>query len=336
MSAFMEDCRAAMRSRHLAYRTEKSYLHWIKRFVLFHGKQHPNTLHALEVTQFLNYIASERKCSPSTQSQALSALVFLYKYVIYRPLGTLNGISFAKKKQRVPVVLSIEEVSAILSRLHGVDRLIASLMYGSGLRVTEACSLRIKDVDFSSQCLTIRMSKGAKDRVVTLAASLETALQSRIAHSQTQHQLDLKHGFGYAPAPYALRKKLGTALRTPPWQFIFPSSRLSAIPDTGELVRFHRHPDNISKALAIACKRCGITKRVTTHTLRHSFATHLLQSDADIRTVQEQLGHADVKTTEIYTHVLKRGGKAVNSPFDQLNLTTVHPSAGNTHSSREN
>ena len=335
MSAFMEDCREVMRSRHLAYRTEKSYLHWIKRFILFHGKQHPGTLHATEVTQFLNYIANDRNCSPSTQSQALSALVFLYKFVICRPLGTLNGISFAKKKQRIPVVLSIEEVSAILSQLHGVDGLIASLMYGSGLRVTEAVSLRIKDVDFSNQCLTIRMSKGAKDRVVTLAGSLEAALRSQIAHTQRQHQLDIEHGFGYAPVPYALRKKLGTALRTPSWQFIFPSSRLSAIPDTGELVRFHRHPDNIRKALAIACKNCGITKRVTTHTLRHSFATHLLQSGADIRTVQEQLGHADVKTTEIYTHVLKRGGKVVNSPFDLLDLAVVQPTTANSRSNRK-
>lgn len=320
MSALMEDCRAAMRSRHLANRTEKSYLHWIKRFILFHNKQHPGLLHDAEVTQFLNYIADQRKCSPSTQSQALSALVFLYKIVLGKPLGQLKGISFAKKKQRIPVVLTPGEISAVLARMNGVDGLLCSLMYGSGLRVSEAVALRIKDIDFSNQCLTIRMSKGAKDRVVTLASALQPAFEAQINRARLQHRADLENGLGFAPAPYALRRKLGTALSTPAWQFVFPSSRLSAIPDTGELVRFHRHPDNVRKALSAACKQCGITKRVTTHTMRHSFATHLLQGGADIRTVQEQLGHSDVKTTEIYTHVLKRGGGAVVSPLDALDL----------------
>lgn len=318
MSAFMDDCRAAMRSRHLAYRTEKSYLHWIKRFIHFHNKQHPSLLHDAEVTQFLNYIALRLKCSPSTQSQALSALVFLYRYVVFQPLGRLNGISFAKKQQRIPVVLSKEEMSEVLVHAHGVDGLIASLMYGSGLRVSEAVSLRIKDIDFPNQCITIRMSKGAKDRVVTLAKALQPALQEQIQYAKQLHNADLKKGLGFTPTPYALRKKLGTSLSAAGWQFIFPSSRLSAIPDTGELVRFHRHPDNVRKVIASACKKAGITKRVTTHTMRHSFATHLLQGGADIRTVQEQLGHTDVKTTEIYTHVLKRGGAAVASPLDTL------------------
>ena len=322
MSAFMEDCRAAMRSRHLAYRTEKSYLNWSKRFILFHDKKHPNSLFETDVIEFLNYISNQRRCSPNTQSQALSALVFLYRHVLCRPLGDLNGISFAKKKQHIPVVLSQKELSEILYHLNGVDHLIISLMYGSGLRVSEAVSLRIKDINFSNQCLCIRMSKGAKDRIVTLAGSLRGPLQTQITVAAQQHHCDVKGGFGYAPAPYALRNKLGTALRTSAWQFVFPSTRLSAIPDTGELVRFHRHPDNIRRALTQATKRCGITKRVTTHTLRHSFATHLLQSGADIRTVQEQLGHSDVKTTEIYTHVLKRGGIAVDSPLDRLNLNS--------------
>ena len=320
MSAFMDDCKASMRSRHLAYRTEKSYLHWIKRYILFHGKRHPASLQEADVIRFLNHLSNQRHCSPSTQSQALSAIVFVYRYVVLRPLGDMNGIAFAKRKPRVPVILSCEEVSAILGALHGVNELLCSLMYGSGLRVSEAVSLRIKDVDFANQCLSIRMSKGAKDRVVTLASSSIKPLEAQILRARKVHQQDLNDGFGYTPVPYALRRKLGTTLREPHWQFMFPSSRLSAIPDTGELVRFHRHPDNVRKALSAACKQCGIAKRVTTHTFRHSFATHLLQAGADIRTVQEQLGHADVKTTEIYTHVIKRGAMAVNSPLDHLNL----------------
>jgi len=320
MSAFMDDCRSAMRSRHLAYRTEKSYLHWIRRFILFHQKQHPSNLHEADVIQFLNYLANKRNCSPSTQTQALCALVFLYRNVVDRPLGDLKGISFAKRRQRLPVVLSRNEVMGILGTMYGIDQLIVSLMYGSGLRVIEAVSLRIKDVDFSNRCLTIRMAKGSKDRVVMLAESLHEPLKHQMAIAKNQHKLDVSKEHGFAPAPYALRKKLGTALRATHWQYIFPSTQLSAIPDTGELVRFHRHPDNVRKAISAACKGSGINKRVTTHTFRHSFATHLLQNGADIRTVQDQLGHANIQTTEIYTHVLKRGAMAVGSPLDQLNI----------------
>ena len=183
--------------------------------------------------------------------------------------------------------------------MYGVDGLIARLMYGSGLRVTEACSLRVKDIDFANQCLTIRMGKGAKERVVTLASSIQDALREQTSIALRLHCSDLEKGMGFAPAPYALRRKLGTALSASGWQFVFPSSRLSAIPDTGEIVRFHRHTDNVRRSISAAARKTNITKRVTTHTLRHSFATHLLQSGADIRTVQDQLGHADVKTTEV-------------------------------------
>lgn len=326
MSAFMEECRSAMRTRHLAYKTEQSYLHWIKRYILFNHKQHPARLTKADVVKFLNYLANKRNCSPSTQSQALCALVFLYRHVVKRPLGDLDGITFARKKPRIPVVLSPQEVENIFMFLKGVDLTIVGLMYGSGLRVSEAVSVRIKDIDFANNCLTVRMAKGAKDRVVTLAESLHEPLRQQISFAEKTHRLDLQRGYGYTPAPYALRRKLGTSLRSTGWQFVFPSSRLSAIPDTGELVRFHRHPDNISKAIAAACRQCGIRKRVTTHTFRHSFATHLLQNGADIRTVQDQLGHANIQTTEIYTHVLKRGGKAVNSPLDRLNKRGVDES----------
>lgn len=314
----MDECRSKMRTRHLAYRTEKSYLHWIKRYILFHNKQHPKNLGNAQVIQFLNHIADKLRCSPSTQSQALCALVFLYKHVLTKPLGDLAGISFAKKKVRIPEVLSRNEVSLIINELKAVDKLIVQLMYGSGLRVTEALGLRVKDIDFTNACMIVRMAKGNKDRVVTLATSLELLLNQQIQSALQLHRKDISSGLGYSPAPYALRRKLGTSLRSPGWQFIFPSSNLCSIPDTGEIVRYHRHPDNIRRAISAACKRCGINRRVTSHTFRHSFATHLLQSGADIRTVQDQLGHADVKTTEIYTHVVKRGAKGVISPLDNL------------------
>jgi len=318
MSVFMEECSSAMRGRHLAYRTEKSYLHWIKRFIVFHSKQHPNKLVEKDVIQFLNYIAVGRCCSPATQSQALCALVFLYRHVLHRPLGELNGITFAKKKIRVPVVLSQEEVMKIIGKIHGVDKLVVQLLYGSGLRVSEALALRIQDIDFNNTCMTIRMAKGNKDRVVTMALATIPQLKKQIKIALNQHQKDLENGWGSAPAPYALRRKLGTSLNAPGWQYVFPSSRLCAIPDTGEVVRFHRYPDNVRKSISRACKLGGVSKRVTCHTFRHSFATHLLQGGADIRTVQDQLGHVDVKTTEVYTHVLKRGASGVISPLDKL------------------
>jgi len=320
MSVFMEECRTTMRARHLAYRTEQSYLHWIKRFIVFHGKQHPCKLAEQAVIQFLNYISVGRCCSPSTQSQALCALVFLYRHVLHRPLGELNGITFAKKKIRVPVVLSQDEVSNIISKIHGVDKLIVQLLYGSGLRVSEALALRIQDIDFHNTCMTIRMAKGNKDRVVTMARTTVPQLSEQIKIALNQHKKDLKNGWGFAPAPYALRRKLGTSLNAQGWQYVFQSSRLCAIPDTGEVVRYHRYPDNVRKSISRACKLSGVSKRVTCHTFRHSFATHLLQGGADIRTVQDQLGHVDVKTTEVYTHVLKRGACGVISPLDRLSV----------------
>jgi len=322
VSVFMEECRSAMRGRHLAYRTEQSYLHWIKRFIVFHSKQHPNKLSEQAVIQFLNYISVNRRCSPATQSQALCALlcalVFLYRHVLHRPLGELNGISFAKKKMRVPVVLSQEEVAKIIGKIHGVDKLIVQLLYGSGLRVSEALALRIQDIDFNNTCITIRMAKGNKDRVVTMALTTIPQLKQQINLALNQHQKDLKNGWGSAPAPYALRRKLGTSLSAPGWKYVFPSSRLCAIPDTGEVVRYHRYPDNVRKSISRACKLSGVSIRVTCHTFRHSFATHLLQGGADIRTVQAQLGQVDVKTTEVNTHVLKRGANGVISPLDKL------------------
>ncbi len=318
MSAFMDECRTAMRTRHKAYRTEQSYLHWIRRYILFHNKQHPATLAESNVVEFLNHLAFDRRCSPSTQSIALSALVFMYRHVLGKPLQEMQGISFSKKKPTVPEVLSQGEVIQIINELSGVDKLIVQLLYGSGLRISEALGLRVKDINFSSSCLTVRMGKGSKDRTVTLASSIQKPLQIQINKAINLHQFDLINGLGYAPVPYALRKKLGNSVRSPAWQYIFPSAGLSHIPDTGELVRFHRHADNTRKAISSACRRCGHHRRVTTHTFRHSFATHLLLSGADIRTVQDQLGHKDVKTTEMYTHIIKRSARGVVSPLDKL------------------
>ncbi|MEM9605595.1 MAG: integron integrase [Pseudomonadota bacterium] len=323
MSDFLKSCRSAMRVRHLAYKTEKTYIHWIKRFILFHDKRHPEHLSEEHVEPFLSHLALNRVCSPTTQSQALCALVFLYRHVVLRELKHMDGIRFAKRKARLPIVLSASEVSRLPVAMRGQDKLIAQLVYGSGLRISEALSLRIQDIDFTNRCLSVRMSKGNKDRMVTLSNRLHAPLTQQIDCARDRHARDMREGNGFAPVPYALRRKLGTALRAEGWQYVFPSSRCCAIPDTGEWVRFHRHPDNVRKAITHATKQAGIQKRVTCHTLRHSFATHLLSSGADIRTVQAQLGHNDVKTTEIYTPILKRGGHAVRSPLDALgDLTT--------------
>lgn len=318
MSPFLSLCRDRMRVRQLAYQTEKSYLQWIKRFILFHDKRHPDALDGSDVAQFLTWLAAHRRVSPSTQSQALCALVFLYKSVLERPLPPLPGIQYARPRQTIPTVLTADEIARLLPHIRGVDGVIVRLLYGSGLRVNEALGLRVQDIDFDNRCLRVRFGKGRKDRVTTLPAALVASLQQQIQRVERLHQKDLSRGLGSAPVPVALRRKLGTAVTRIGWQFVFPSSQLSAIPDTGELVRFHRHPDCIRKVLRRACVSAGIRKRVKCHTLRHSFATHLLQRGADIRTVQEQLGHADVKTTEVYTHVLKRGGHAVVSPLDAI------------------
>lgn len=318
MSAFLDDCRTRMRARNLAYKTEKTYIHWIKRFILFHQKRHPSEMSESEVSQFITWLASDRLCSSATQNLALCALVFLYRHVLDKELQRIDGIQFTKRKPRIPVVLDAHEVARVLKDLPHPHHLIVSLLYGSGLRVNEALSLRIQDIDFSAQCLQVRFGKGRKDRVVTLASALLQPLQDQIEHALSLHDQDLALGYGAAPLPAALRRKLGNSITRPGWQFVFPSTTRCAIPESGEVVRFHRHPDTVRKAIAAACKRQRLHKRVTCHTFRHSFATHLLQSGADIRTVQDQLGHSDVKTTEIYTHIIKRGGGAVVSPLDRL------------------
>lgn len=272
MSEFLDNCREKMRLHHLAYKTEKTYTHWIKRFIIFNGKSHPKTMAKPEVEAFLTHLASQRRCSPSTQSQALCALVFLYKHVIQRPLTQMGGIQFAKRKPKVPVVLSIGEVTQILKQMKGVDRTIAMALYGSGLRVTEALSMRVQDIDFDNQCLHIRFGKGRKDRVVTLASTLIEPLREQLESTIALHKLDIARGMGAAPVPLGLRRKLGDSLKRPGWQYVFPSSNLCPMPETGEIVHFHRHPDAIRKAIARATKATSVQKRVTCHTSNPNFS----------------------------------------------------------------
>ncbi len=307
-----------MRKHNLAYQTEKAYLYWIKRFILFHGKAHPATMHDQEVAAFLTHLAVNRACSVNTQKQALNALVFLYRTVLDHPLGQMQDIALPKQARRLPTVLSQDEVRLLLAQIDRPAKLVCELLYGSGLRLSEAIGLRVQDISFEHRTITVRFGKGSKDRLVTLADRMIEPLGHQIALVKRIHDQDIEKGRGFAPVPPALRRKLGNSVQQLNWQYIFPSNGYSQIPDTGDWVRFHVHPDTISKAIRRAKVSSGINKRITAHTLRHSFATHLLQSGADIRTVQDQLGHADVSTTEIYTHVLKRGGLAVRSPLDSL------------------
>ncbi len=317
-SPFLNKVREAVRVRHYALATEKTYVHWVKRFILFHGKRHPEQMGEAEVRRFLSDLAVRRRVAPATQNQALCALVFLYKSVLDRPLGEMQGLVWAKSRQHIPVVLSTGEVATILSRLRDMYWLIAGLQYGSGLRLRESIRLRVQDLDFSRHAIVVRHGKGGKDRVVTLAEQLVAPLQHHLARRQNLFDSDRTAGFDTVSLPWALARKYPHAESEWGWQFVFPASRIGADPISGTRRRHHIHASAVQKALKAAVRRAGIQKRATCHTLRHSFATHLLESGADIRTVQEQLGHASVETTQIYTHVLNRGGRAVASPLDRL------------------
>jgi integron integrase len=320
-SPFMDKVRAAIRVRHYSIRTEQAYTHWVRRYILFHGKRHPETMGAAEVGAFLTHLAVEGKVSPSTQNQALNALVFLYDKVLEKPLGQVQGVVRAERKQRLPVVLTQSEVAGVLARLSGVHWLIACLQYGSGLRLMESIRLRVKDLDFDHRAVLVRDGKGGKDRVVTLPDELVEPLKAHQANRSVLFEQDRRAGYGTVHLPHALARKYPNAPREWGWQYVFPSGRISRDPRSGEQRRHHIDESAIQKAVRRAVVETGITKPASCHTLRHSFATHLLERGADIRTVQEQLGHADVRTTQIYTHVLQRGGRAVRSPLgDTLRL----------------
>jgi integron integrase len=313
----MDRVRVAIRVRHYSRRTEDAYTHWIRRFVVFHGKRHPDELGNREISLFLASLATDGQVAASTQNQALSALLFLYTKVLQRDVGAVDR-PVAKVPVRVPVVLTVNEVRLVLRQLSGVPRLVAALLYGAGVRLQECLELRIKDVDFERRELTIRRGKGQKDRRVMLPEALSAPLGHHLEGVRAQHQRDLAAGFGRVALPEALDRKYPNAATEWLWQFVFPAGRICKDPKYGAPSRFHLHESAIQRAVTVAARTAGVTKRVSCHTFRHSFATHLLESGYDIRTVQELLGHSDVRTTMIYTHVLNRGGRGVQSPLDKL------------------
>lgn len=308
--------RDRIRVRHYSYRTETSYLGWIRRFIRFHGGRHPRDLGGPEVEQFLSYLATERKVAASTQNQALSAILFLYREALEINLPWLDGIVRAKRPARIPVVLSRDEVRRILAQLEGTHWLAASLLYGAGLRVSECLRLRVKDLDFEYRQITVRDGKGAKDRCTMLPDSALEPLQLHLKRVRARFDADRAASQPGAALPPALERKYPSAPFEWPWQFVFPARKFCRSPYTGRMVRFHLLPDVLQRAVKQAVRAAGITKPASCHTFRHSFATHLLESGYDIRTVQELLGHSDVSTTMIYTHVIQRGGRGVRSPLD--------------------
>lgn len=310
--------RDKLRLKHYSLRTEQVYVDWIKRYILFHGKRHPRDMGAREVEAFLTHLAVKRNVSASTQNQAKSALLYLYRQVLEIELPWLDNVTQANVPKRLPVVLSVNEVQSVLARLSGTHALVASLLYGGGLRLMEAVRLRVKDVDFERREIVVREGKGFKDRVTMLPESAVSGLKNHLAKVKAMHEEDLVAGFGEVYLPFALGKKYPNAGREWGWQYVFPSRQLSVDPRSGKTRRHHIDEKGVQRAMKQAVFEAGITKPATPHTLRHSFATHLLQSGYDIRTVQELLGHSDVSTTMIYTHVLNRGGKGVVSPLDQI------------------
>ena len=322
----LDRVREAIRSRHFSRNTEDTYVAWIKRFILFHGKRHPVEMGEAEVMRFLSSLAVDFKVSASTQNQALSALLFLYREVLQQPLPWLDNVIHAKRPVRLPVVLSPEEVQVVLEHLHGTPRLMATLPYGAGLRLLECAQLRVKDVDFGLNQVLVRDGKGQKDRVTLLPATAKADLARHLEAARQQHQRDLGRGAGWVALPGGLERKYPNAGREWAWQWVFPATSCYVDRETGKRRRHHLHESVVQRAVKEAVRRAGIAKPATPHTFRHSFATHLLEDGYDIRTVQELLGHKDVTTTMIYTHVLNRGPAAVRSPADRLaNLTTPAP-----------
>jgi integron integrase len=318
----LDQARQVARVKHLAYRTEQAYVHWIERYIRFHNIKHPNTMAAPEVEAFLTDLAVRGRVSASTQNQALGALLFLYRDVLHIEIGDLNAVR-ARRPQRVPLVLSRAEVRQLLE---AIDRLpteepyglMARLLYGAGLRLMECCRLRVKDIDLARGQLTVRQGKGDKDRLVMLPAAARDGLERQMQWRKTLHDKDLSRGLGRVEMPSALDRKFPNADHELDWQFLFASTRISRCPRSGAVGRHHVHEAAVARALTMTVRTLGSTKRATCHTLRHSFATHLLEAGRDIRTVQELLGHNDVRTTMIYTHVMEKAASRVRSPLDAV------------------
>jgi integron integrase len=307
----------AIRRRSFSRRTEQSYWYWIRWFIRHNGVRHPAEMGAKEVEAFLSWLATERDVAAATQNQALAALLFLYKQVLGQELPWFKGLVRAKRPVRLPVVLTRADAQRLLAQMQGVKWLMASLLYGAGLRQIECLQLRVKDIDFAYRQILVRDGKGAKDRVTMLPEQTVQPLQEHLGRVRTLHQRDLAAGHGEVSLPDALARKYPRAAREWAWQFVFPSGNLSADPESGVLRRHHIYPDTLQRAVKEAARAARIVKPVSCHTLRHSFATHLLEGGYDIRTVQELLGHSDVSTTMVYTHVLNKGGRGVRSPLDQ-------------------
>ncbi|MBI1723466.1 MAG: integron integrase [Gemmatimonadetes bacterium] len=310
--------RANLRLRHFSPRTEEAYVSWVRRFVRFHGLRHPSELGEREVVSFLTYLAVERRVSSSTQGQALAALLFLYRDVLDRPLEGLGPIPRGRAPTQLPVVLTQQEVQRVLAGLGGTVGMVGALLYGSGLRLMECLTLRVKDLDLERGEVRVLRAKGARDRVTVLARTAREPLERHLERVRQVHVRELAEGAGWVELPEALGRKYPNAGRSWPWQWVFPARRRHVDRVTGQIRRHHLHESAVQRAMAEAVRGSGIGKRATCHSLRHSFATHLLEAGYDIRTVQELLGHRDVSTTMIYTHVLNRGGRGVESPADLL------------------
>ena len=312
----LEQVSDSIQRKQYSRKTEQAYVNWIRHYILFHNKTHPKDMGVAEVEKYLTHLAAERQVAASTQNQALSAILFLYREVLKTPMTTSFQFIGAKKPKRLPVVLTKGEVQRVLSRLAGEYHIIAQLLYGSGLRVAEVVRLRVQSIDFEQRQILVRDGKGAQDRITMLPEIVVARLKQHLATVEDLHQDDLRNGYGRVFLPNALARKYPDAEREWIWQYVFPSKRISASWDDGIMRRHHISPSTVQKAVRRASSTAKINKHVTPHTFRHSFATHLLEAGYDIRTVQELLGHKNVKTTMIYTHVLNRGPKAVRSPLD--------------------
>ena len=307
-----------IRKKHYSIRTEQAYLQWIKRFILFHNKRHPKDMGEKEISQYISHLATDRKVASSTQNLALNAIVFLYKQVLKIDLGDFGHMERAKKPEKLPRVMSKKEIGQVLAEISGTHRLMAKLLYGCGLGLMECVGIRVKDVDYDQDQIILRGGKGMKDRSTLLPEQLKPLLSDQLERVKILHEKDLKNGYGEVYLPFALERKYPHAARELAWQYVFPSEKISKDPRSGKMRRHHVSESGLQKAVRYAARKADLFKPVSPHTFRHSFATHLLEAGYDIRTVQELLGHKDVSTTMIYTHVINKGGMGVQSPLDTI------------------